>query len=220
MLFYQYFGLQVCCCCDACSRCAINFSTCFIFSCSVKKIQQSYCNASSPVLCLLVWIFAFCLHHATNSLLSMPYLNIEQMILLVLILVFTSCYLKYIKSLLFCMKTENFCLRAHGKKCLARSIKSGKKSMVSNYLHRKNRGKKTKNNKVTNFKKGLTMLDDAELLINTSKGPDYINVPFASITNKLKKIEKIPYCCLRHLVYLKAQNILFKMAAKRRVLLM
>ena len=118
------------------------------------------------------------------------------------------------------MKTENFCLRAHGKKCLARSIKSGKKSMVSNYLHRKNRGKKTKNKKVTNFKKGLTMLDDAELLINTSKGPDYINVPFASITNKLKKIEKIPYCCQRHLVYLKAQNILFKMAAKRRVLLM
>ena len=60
------------------------------------------------------------------------------------------------------------------------------------------------------------MLDHAELLINTSKGPDYMNVkcvPFASITNKLEKIAKIPYCCQRHLVYLKAQNILLKMAA-------
>ena len=36
---------------------------------------------------------------------------------------------------------------------------------------------------------------------------------FASITNKLKKIAKIPYCCQWHLVYLKAQNILLKMAA-------
>ena len=107
-----------------------------------KKIQQSDCNASSPVVCLLVWIFAFCLHHATNSLLSMSYLNMEQMILLVLILVLASCYLKYIESLLFCMKAENFCLRAHGKNCLARSIKSRKKSKVSNYLQRKNRGKK------------------------------------------------------------------------------
>ena len=121
-----------------------------------KKIQQSDCNALLPVVCLLVWIFAFCLHHATNSLLSMSYLNMEQMILLVLILVFASCYLKYIESLLFSMKAETFCSGAHGKKCLARSIMSRKKSMVSNYLQRKNRGKKTKNKKVTNFKKGLT----------------------------------------------------------------
>ena len=93
-----------------------------------KKIQLYDCNASSPVVCLLVWIFAFCLHHATNSLLSMSYLNMEQMILLVLILVFASCYLKYIESLLFCMKAENFCLRAHGKKCLARSLSLERKS--------------------------------------------------------------------------------------------
>ena len=68
------------------------------------------------------------------------------------------------------------------------ALKSRKKSMVSNYLQRKNRGKKNKNKKVTNFKKGLTMLDDAVLLINTSKGPDYMSVPFASITNKLNPI--------------------------------
>ena len=68
------------------------------------------------------------------------------------------------------------------------------------------------------------MLDDVELLINALKGPDYMYmyVSFASITNKLKKIAKIPYCCQRYLVYLKVQNILLKMSTNflGRVLLM